>query len=72
MELMRCSKCSQPLILQVTEIVPHRVSADGVCFVDSAVFGQFCRLEEDIICRSCGQKYPCTTDNNGYIFPPVP
>lgn len=71
MELMSCLKCGQPLILKVTKTVPHKVSIDGSSFVDDAFFGQFCRLEEDIVCSGCGQKYPFSVDDKGYIFPPM-
>lgn len=56
MELLKCLKCSGPLVLEVSEITSHNITADGRFFVDSSAFGHSCRVEERLLCKQCGNE----------------
>lgn len=57
MNLLKCPDCREPLILEVGLIIPHNISADGQYFVDSSFFSWSSRLDENLVCKSCGRRF---------------
>lgn len=69
MELIKCSKCGQPISCIITETTFYPLSADGVYLLANVCDLPISREDRDITCESCDRIFCWATDEKGYILP---